>query len=397
MKFILNFLTTVVFSGLLSVAFTGDLAATAVIYPALEIMSLFVPKGVLGVNAYADTVLQEARAFIKDENNRKFQLRPNLTNIFALFERDREYTIPNLANIRQATTQATKATYLKKKDFTVGTSKSCTISGETSGSGIVTLSWQTASASVISNYKQFAGNDVALMRALANDLYNLEVSLWEDVDSTLLTYLDTNKSGVNNGSSGSFNATTDIMQIKNSEKNRFYNYVTADMRMNNYMPQYLETFNTFWTSEQQYYINQGAGNNVNTAFQFNGFDFFPSNLIDLTAENAAANNDYSSIHYIVPAGGVAILDWNDPLNREGRVSGNKSWGTYQSLLRPGITLDLYKVTDCADTSADGGGTQDYVEEWELSFNFALAKQPVPTADETPIYKYGVLEGDTYNT
>lgn len=343
-------------------------------------------------NLYADTVLQAARSLIKDENNKKFQLRPQFTRLIDLFSRDREYTIPNLASIRKSDTQLTTALYLNKKDFTVGTVKSCTPVGEQSGSAKIDLTWMTRNVKIYTSFKQHAGNEVNQGRALANDLYNAEVSLWTEIDQILLAYLETNKSGVNLGGSGAFDGVNDIMAISQLNEQFFYNLVTADMQMNGYNPIYLDAHDPMWTAMVRQYINQGGGNNLNTSFQFAGFEFFPSNLI---IPGVIGANTYKSIHYVVPEGGVAILDWNDPLNREGRVSGNKSWLTFQSILHPEFTLDLFKLSDCADTTADGGGVQDYTEVWELSFTFALAKQPVPVAGETPIFKYGVMTGNTF--
>lgn len=348
-------------------------------------------------NVYTDTVLQAARAFIKDENNKKFELRPNFTRLIDIFMKDREYSLPSLAALRSATTRATEALYLKKKDFTVGSTKSCTPTGEQSGSDKVSLTWNTKKVTIYTSFKQHAGNEVAQARALANDLYNAEVSLWfgaNGVDASLLTYLETNKSGVNLGGSGTFDATNDIMAISKNKENFFYNLLTADMLKNNYNPTFLEAHDTMWTAAQRQYVNQGAGNSTNTAFQFAGFEFFPSNLIN---PGTIGENDYDSIHYVVPTQGVAILDWNDPLNRQGAVAGEREWATYESILMPGVTFDLFKLKTCADTSSSGGSTQDLTEVWEMAFNYSLAKQPVATADETPIFKYGVLEGNTFNT
>jgi len=110
-------------------------------YAIIELVSLVAPMGVLGADVYSSTVLQAARAFIKDENNKKFELRPELSKIIDAFTRDREFTIPALDDIRQAKTQTTTALYLKSKDFTINSSKTCSPSGEQSGSGTVAVSW----------------------------------------------------------------------------------------------------------------------------------------------------------------------------------------------------------------------------------------------------------------
>lgn len=396
MKIFTAFMNTFLYSLAMAVVVIGATGIDPVhamvgSYITVELASPFMPMGVFGADVYSDTVLQAARAFIKENSNKKFQLRPEFTRILDVFKRDREYSIPSLSELRKADTQTTTALYLKKKSFTIGTAKTCSPSGEQSGSAKVDLTWATKTVIIKTNFKQHAGNEVSMARALANDLYNAEVSLWTSVDSALLTYLEANKSGVNSGTSGTFDSVHSLMEITNTNKQYFYNLVTADMQKNNYSPSFLEVHDTMWTAEQRKYINQGAGNSVNTQFQFAGFEFFPSNLI---TPGAIGTGTYTSIHYIIPEGGVAILDWNDPLNRKGQVSGQKSWATFQSLLHPEFSLDLYKTSDCADSSTSGGGVQDFTETWELSFNYSLAKQPVATALDTPIYKYGVLSNDT---
>lgn len=369
-------------------------AAFVVSWVVVEAVSLMLPRNVIGIDVYADTVLQAARAFLKGDNNKKFQLRPTFTKIIEAFKRDREFTIPSLSSIRKADTQTTTALYLKKKDFTVGSTKSCAPVGQQSGSAKVDLTWTTKTVILKTNFKQHAGNEVSMARALANDLYNAEQSLWTAVDVDLLAYLEANKSGVNDGASGSFDTVNDIMAITNTNKTFFYNLVTADMQMNDYSPEFFDVHDPMWSAYQRQYINQGAGNSVNTAFQFDGFIFLPSNLI---IPGAIGSNTYTSLHYIIPAGGVAIVDWNDPLNRAGKVSGEKVWMTMQSLIHPEFTLDVYKTSDCADTSADGGSTQDFTEVWEISFTYAKAIQPLPVVGETPIFKYGTLSGDSFTS
>jgi len=81
-------------------------------------------------NVYADTVLLAARAWIKEQDNKAFELRPVVSNIIEAYLLDREYTIPNLAAIKAATTQTTTAMYFKDKTFTIGTAKSNTLSGQ---------------------------------------------------------------------------------------------------------------------------------------------------------------------------------------------------------------------------------------------------------------------------
>ena len=309
----------------------------------------------------------------------------------------REFTIPELSKIRAADTQTTSALYLKKGSFSTGTTKSCSPTGATAGSGKVDLSWATVNVVVKVNHKQHNGNQIGVDMALANNLYNAEQALWLQLDTLLLAYLEANKSGVNNGGSAtlggnSFDSVHDLMPLTQAQKARFYNLAQADMLKNNYNPSYLHIADTMWTADKNYFGAQGPANSTNTAFQFAGFEDFSSNLI---SPGLIGGTTYESIHYIVPEGGVVLLDWNDPLNRATKVSGEKAWFTMQSLIRPEFTFDVFKTTACADTSADGGSTQDLVDTYEISLNYAIAKQPIETSGETPIFKYGVCDSDGF--
>lgn len=373
-------------------AFGADVAPVAtIIGSGLALASHFVPSGVLGANTYSDTTLQAARAFIKADNNKKFNLKPTLSNILPVFMKGREFTIPELNKIRSADTQTTSALYLKKGSFSTGTSKSCSPSGATAGSGKVDLTWATVNVVVKVSKKQHFGNQVGVDMALANNLYNAEQALWLELDTTLLAYLEANKSGVNLGGSAafdgnSFDSVHDIMPIEQAHKSTFYNLVQADMMKNNYNPTYLHVHDTMWLADRNYYGAQGPANSTNTAFQFTGIEDYASNLI---TPGLIGGTTYESLHYFVPEGGVVLLDWNDPLNRAGEKQGDKAWFTMQSILRPEFTFDVFKTTACADTTADGGSTQDAVDTYEISLNYAIAKQPIETANETPIFKYGV--------
>ncbi len=347
---------------------------------------------VLGANVYADTVLLDAQAFIKMDTLKKFQLRRELSQAMNIFEKDREFTIPNLGAIRMSDTQTTTALYLKNKNFTELGTKSCSPTGETSGSSSVAVTWEAVTYALSLNKKQFYGNQVSAEQALAVDLWNLEKTLWKDVDQNAIDYLETNRSGLNNGSSGAFDTTNDIMAIDLVDTDQFYNLVAADMEMNNYNPNYSALSNTAWTANQRYYAAQGEGNSVNTSFQYDGFEFYKSNLISV---GVIGSNTYTSIHYIVPDGAVAVLDWNDPLNRAGDENGTQRWFTMQSMMKPQFTFDVFKVKGCADTTTSGGGKQDSTEVWEITFNYAFVKQPLSGAAETGIFKYGIMNDNTF--
>jgi hypothetical protein len=372
-------------------AMSSFLGAAVVV---VELGSLIAPTNVAGANTFADSVLQEARGIItKDKQN--FNLRPIMTNILPMFTNKREFTVPDLAKIKESDIQETSALYLKKGAFTINTDKTCTPAGETTGSAKVDVEWQKLGFAVRSANKPFRNNVFKKATVLAHDLYRAELAFWEELDQVLLDYLEANKSSVNLGTRyGGFDVANGIYGIDKQYETRFYNIVQAHMKKNNYRPMYQQVNDTMFDAVRQFFGNQGPTNGTNTAFQFDGFTWQNSNLIEPGTIGA---NTYESISYIVPEGGVAILDWNDKQNMEGDSTGSSEWGRYQSLVHPEFTFDLFKTEECADTTSSGGGKQDKVENFEMTLNFALVKPPIEVVGETPIFKYGIADDNTFTT
>lgn len=344
--------------------------------------------------SFLATALLEARAAITDANNKKFELKSNRTNILDGFLKYADQAFPNLAELRSSTTRATKAMYQTATSLSVGSSKSCTPSGTAGSSAIVPLTWYQKVVSIQVAEKVHFGNDISKQAALQNMLYQMEIALFKGssgLDAALVAFLEANKSSVNAISDGSGQSTWDnatkTAQIAAADKEDFYNYVAAEMELNGYSPLFQEFCNTMWASAQVKKIAaQGAGNDVNTAYQFDGsFETNKSNLLTVDAY-------YQSKNYIVPTGGVALVTWNDPLNKEknGTPQDNATgvYGIYESVLYPGIYFDTFAKKSCADTTELGGDKQDQV--WDIEFTLNYSPNVMPTSVGKPIFKYAIL-------
>jgi hypothetical protein len=347
-------------------------------------------------DTFANTVLLEARLWQQERMREKFDQRKALTQIQKVFLDGQNY-IPELDMIKNATTQATSTLYLENKNYTVNTSKSCTPSGEVGSSNKVSLTWAQKGAAFKINKKQFQGNELSGIQATANAIYNAEKSIWYSatgMDAAMLAYLETNRTQVNAlsaGTSGSTNtwvgAASYHVTVPNANMARFWNDMQADMAVNNYTGKLWDIGNTWFMAQMAHYSSQGAANSTNYAYQFDnipaGIEFVPSNLV-----TSSGYNKYT--HYVIPEGGVAALFWNDPLNRGGNKDEAGEWTIMESMLFPGIFYDVFIKNTCADTTNDGGATQDSVNTVELTLNYALTKQPISVSNETPIFKYQIL-------
>jgi len=347
-------------------------------------------------NTYADTVLLEARLWQDDNVGKKFERRREMSKVTPVFLDGQKY-VADVEKIKQAETQATSIMYLKQKDYTPITAKTCSPDGETGGSGKQSITWAKRGFEVKHELKKYAGNELKAMEAFAYNLYEGEASFWlqaTGMEAIQIAYLEANRSQINGISAGNqsrntWNGAADyFVEVANANRNRFYDYVQSDMILNNYSDVLWDVHNSWWRSDINYYSNQASANNVNTQFQFSpnsvgSFELAPSNLISPATY-------YDSLHYIIPQGGVVMLTWNEMLNREGAVSGDRQWTIAESKFYPGIFFDVFIKSGCSDTTANGGGTQDKVIDFEYILNYSLSKQPTVTAGDNPIYKYQIL-------
>ena len=116
------------------------------------------------------------------------------------------------------------------------------------------------------------------------------------------------------------------------------------------------------------YVNQGAGNSTNTAFQFNGYQFQYSNTI---ATSAAA----VSTAYAMPIGSLGMVAKVSPDAAANRVSMSEGirWSVEQSELL-GVPMELMVKDECADVSAITGNAEDtnsLVKSYQMGINVAI--------------------------
>ena len=333
---------------------------------------------------YASSVLVDAIGILSEKFQSKEFRRP-MYGAHELFLKGSEYTIPDLAAIRESTLRTTTAKYLKKSSPTVGSTHSCTPSATVGDSGTVDLTWTPYVASITVSHKRHGNNYYDRARALAAELEGVMQALHADIETDMVAYLETNKTGVNDGSCwmGTFNTTDDIFQVAYADKDRYFNYLMTVMQENKYYGGVMAVQNVAAMAIMNEQVAQGGGNSTNLRYQYGDIDFMASHSV-------SSGSDYRALSYVAEPNSVAVLDWIEPLNRMGETNGQQTWTTMQDLFGFPWTWQVYHTKACATTAASGGATQDLTDIWEIGLDLALAKAPLSTSTETPIYKFGLL-------
>ena len=344
---------------------------------------------------FSATVLQELRAKVTEKNSKEFEMRKSFGDALTPFMEDASITMPDHAAIKTNLVQTEKSLYIKNKDFTISTSgKSCTPSGEECDSATVSLTWHPMTAVIRMSEKKFKNNEYGRMDAYAAALFNMEKSMFygtTGLEKAMLTYLNTNRTYVNALSAGSghntwIGAPSYIVNVLNADIARFYDYAKPEMQLNNYDGDIIDIHSTMWNAELAHYAAQGTANSTNTSYQFDGFSKYATN-------NLALSSYYKHIHYLIPRGGVSLLTWdgeNRRLPHYNVQKGTNIWTSYDSLFKPGITMDLFIYETCGNTTDEGGSKQDLITNMEFTLWYAILKAPISVSDETPIFKYGIL-------
>ena len=163
----------------------------------------------------------------------------------------------------------------------------------------------------------------------------------------------------------------DALQVATADQNLFYNFLKSIYKADDFGSTGLQVIGDAQMSAfVNQYVNQGAGNSENTAFQFNNIDFSYSNDIVTTS----ATNAISTAFAMAP-GSLGMLSQVSPDAEAGRMSKTKGieWGKVRSQLM-GVDMELMFSDDCNDLTSITNNVLDtngYAEYWQMGVNVAI--------------------------
>lgn len=332
---------------------------------------------------YQPSILLDAVGIVTDRFN-AHEMRPGFFGATETFLKYRDFSIPDLSSIRKSAQRATTVRYLNKTTQSTISARSCNPTAVLGDSSTATITWATVGFTVYESKKLFQNNYYTAQQAFANDLYGGMLNAHEAIETAIVAYLEANKTGVNNGSAwmGTFDSGDDIFDIAVADKTRYYNYMQTVMRENLYRGELDAIQNIAAGAVMMEQLAQGAGNSANQQYQYGNIVFHESNYVTTAS-------DYLINSYVFNPYSVAMLDWIPPLNQEGLVSGENTWTTMPDLFGLPLTWSVFKKSSCDSSVSLGGETQDLLTVWEFTVDYGLVKAPITTANETPIYKFGL--------
>lgn len=336
---------------------------------------------------YLDSVLLASQ----HKWNEKFQMpemRPKPYGALPVYLKNTEALIPGVNQIKNSDTRTNSTYILNRKASNSITAKSHNYTPANGDSSTVNLTWAIRGDTFRTSLKMADRNVFDYDEMVANQLMSAVMNTHDAINTYLVAHLNTNKSQVVKSltpSNVTWHPTNFIAQVAAANKAEFGLYAKSFMKQQHYTGTIDVIADSKMYALYQYYAAQGGANATNTGYQFMGMNFYES-IDSLTFESPT----YTGGAYFIPEGTVGLLTWNSPQNRAGVRSGIYEYSTLPDPLGTGILFDVHSYTAGADTSAEGGETQDVVQYFMVTATISAVVADLSTANETPIYKVGQL-------
>jgi hypothetical protein len=136
---------------------------------------------------------------------------------------------------------------------------------------------------------------------------------------------------------------------------------------------------------------QGGSNASNMAWQFDGMSLMSHVALGTTVGTDAFPNGGMAI--ALPANSFAYIPWIPSKYIDGHGDFDSYNGGYSTIndeiFGSALTYALRGYTTRADGSSNQGTTDDLLTHWQLSIDVATQVADISTANETPIYEFGL--------
>ena len=324
----------------------------------------------------AKTYLQKIRAAYPSNNDRD-ELRTTqtglLTAVLAMTNSPSSIVSPDLIEKAEASQgRDLEIPVMQKGIVTISNARSCTIGGGQSESDMVSVVWKTIRADIMMVPSQYEKNEIKKDFDFTKKVRELVEAFKVEIENDLDTALDANKTQVFGSSIPTTNYTVvgNAIQVPVAKQDFFFN----DLEPINFADDFYDPTIKIVSSHSvmsvvNKYINQGAGNSVNTNFQYAGKDFSFSNRVTVGVGKTATG-------YFMPDGTVGLLTRVDVDARMGGSAGDGTEWFEDTLPDLPFPVGVQYKSKCDDKSAlEAAGlahlTATRVEHWQISVDYAI--------------------------
>jgi hypothetical protein len=228
-----------------------------------------------------------------------------------------------------------------------------------------------------------------MQEGLNNLFENAYLNMIEGLEDDAQDFIYGDRTGVNvsTGGGGTFNATDDVYDFAAGSVDTIIQKTKTVMEENGYKGAITIFADSIAYDLFSFQSNQGAGNDTNLSFQYEGIKFVRSIGLGVKFDPLAGVYD-TGVWIATPNESIGALPWIPKQNREGVVTRLQ---TYSSGVSPydGVPYAVHMYETKGDYSANNGMTQDEATQFELSLDNAFVSSPITVGDETSLFAFSL--------
>ena len=282
---------------------------------------------------------------------------------------------------------------MSRASYTVSDGRSCNFSDLEANSAMLSPTYITKTTGFSMMPAKNFQNEVAYEQEFRRLYEDAERALALEVEQAIYAKLDADKNAVYSsslvGTGNEYPLAGDALQVSTALRDHFFNEYKAVAQADEFNGPYDVIGTSVLMADVNKFINQGAGNDENQAYQFNGYNFGFSNYVTTTS-------GARSTGFIMPEGTIVLESRLSPEESQASESmtGIK-WDNTTSQLMGGLQVGIKYTSDCADISATTGNANDtsgLKEQWTMTVDFCLLT-PYNSDDTTlagSIHKFDIL-------
>ena len=301
-----------------------------------------------------------------------------------------QFMLPNYLELRKREDRAIEASLLTRTKRAAGSGRTHDHTGNRGDSAVVTPTWSTSSDVFSMSLKQYDNNTYSMQEGLNNLFENAYLNVIESLEGAAQDFIYGDRSGVNvsTGGGGTFDATDDVYNFANANSTTVIQKTRTVMEENGYKGGITIFADSIAYDMFRYQAFQGAGNDANLSFQFDGITFVRSIGLGLKFDPLAGVYD-TGVWIAVADDSIGALPWIPKQNREGKETRLQ---TYSSGLSPydGVPYAVHFYETKGDYSASNGMTQDEATQFEISLDMSFVSSPITVTDETALFAFSAL-------
>lgn len=291
-------------------------------------------------------------------------------------------------NVKTSDQHVTEINILKKVSVVEGTKRVYNHTGTKGDSKKAALTWNTYTAGVATSLKQMDRNIFTAAESEAMDILSCINNIHDRIETGVIAALNLNKSQVVqdlNPKGLTWDPVAFMASISQDDKKVAFQRLKSFMRQQYYRGALDFVHDEGFYQMLEWVVNQGAGNSENLAWQLQNVSGFASTEIN--------DAGYEASGYAFERGSIALMTWIPEINRRGTGDTFANGGMYSTIKDPyGLPFEyaVHRYAAGVDNDSTTAESQDVDIFTEVSLDWSFVMPPVGVANETPIYKVGVL-------